>query len=194
MEENTTPVALPDAAVNPASDADGTVGQVATESMTLAEINSFLGKDFKTKDSALKAVKDTFSYVGKKKEDIEKEVLSRVSNDTKTDALAKELEEMRKERFYDKNPQYADESIRKFIESTGKNPVEVVNTPEFKSIFEKVSGFNETQKLRTVLESNPRLASTKDSFTKAREMQKAGGTKDQVEQLVVRGVLDAFGK
>lgn len=197
MDENIIPDALaPEAQLTPGA-AEGTVETVVAEgadSMTLGELNTFLGKDFKSKDAALKAVKDTFSYVGKKKEDIEKEVLAKVTNTAATDTLAKELEEMRRERFYDKNPQYADPAVRKFIESTGKNPVDVVNMPEFKEIFTKVSGYDESQKLKTVLESNPRLASTKDAFSKARELQAQGANKDQVEALVVRGVLESMGQ
>lgn len=193
--DNTTPDALPgDAQLTPA-DANGTVGNAAGDGLTLAEINNALGKTFTTKDAALKSFKDTFSYVGKKVEDVEKEVLQRINNDTRIDTLAKELQTERIERFYDKNPQYADPSIRKFIESTGKSPVEVVNSAEFKDIFAKVSGFDETQKLRTVLESNPRLASSRDSLTKAREAAKAnnGQANDDVEAAVADAVKSAYG-
>ncbi len=204
--DDITPSAVPgESHVNPAG-ADGTVAAVSkegtpstkeVEAMTLSELNTALGKNFSNRDSALKSIKDTFAYVGKKKEDVRKEVLAEVKTDEKTDKLAKELEEMRKERFYDKNPQYADPSVRKIIERIGGNPAEVVGSEEFKTVFTKVSGYDESQKLKTVLESNPRLASSKDSLTKARELKAKGASqgaaKEEVERLATQAVKDAFG-
>lgn len=205
--ENITPPAVPgESQLNPAG-ADGTVsavpngGEPATqnvEAMTLSELNAALGKNFSNRESALKSIKDTFSYVGKKKEDVRKEVLSEVRTDEKTEKLAKELEEMRKERFYDKNPQYADPAVRKIIERMGGNPADAVGSEEFKTIFAKVSGYDESQKLKTVLESNPRLASSKDSLTKARELKSQGGAvqgpaRVEVERLATNAVKEAFG-
>jgi hypothetical protein len=197
--ENIIPEAVIDASQLNAPVAEGTVGSQpasspSSDGLTLAELNATLGKNFPTKEAALKSFKDTFSYVGKKIEDVKREVLSEVKNDEKTEALARELQEMRIERFYDKNPQYADASIRKFIESTGKSPAEVVSTPEFKAIFDKVAGFDQNQKLKTVLESNPRLNSSRDSLSKARELQSQGlkNSTDAVESLVAQAVIDAY--
>ena len=195
MEENIIPGALVDDAQLTSAAAEGTVEKVITDNvdtLSLSELNQFLGKDFKTKDSALKAVKDTFSYVGKKKEDIEREVLAKVSNDTKTDSLSKELEQMRIERFFDKNPDLA--PFQAAYEKVGGSPSEFFNSEVFKPIFEAAKGYNESQKLKTVLESNPRLASTRDAFSKAKELQAQGANKDEVEQLIVRGVLDSMSK
>ena len=140
----------------------------------------------------MKAIKDTFSYVGKKTDDIKREVLSTVRNDERIDLLAKELAEERKERFYDKNPQYA--SLRSVIEKAGGNPSEVVNQEWFKEISTKVSGYEESQKLRTVLESNPRLSSSRDSLTKARDSSaRHDRPTEEVESLVANAVKDAFG-
>lgn len=209
-EENITPEGQADGSqLNspaPEGTVEGVINQVkasmqpnaekptAVENMTLSELNEALGKSFKDKTSAIKSLKDTFSYVGKKVADIKKEVVSDVKSNEATDKLAKELEEMRKERFYDKNPQYADPSVRKLIERIGGSPSDVVNSEEFKTIFSKVSGYDESQKLRTVLESNPRLASSKDSLTKARELQARGATqgasKQEVERLAVSAVKD----
>lgn len=203
-DENITPDGQVDVSQLNTATPEGTVGTVpnggiapAAEAMSLSELNAALGKNFKTRDSAIKSIKDTFSYVGKKVDDIKKEVVSEVKTSEATDKLAKELEEMRRERFYDKNPQYAEPSVRKLIESAGGNPADVVNREEFKTIFAKVSGFDESQKLRTVLESNPRLASSKDSLTKARELQSKGATQGQsraeVERLAVSAVKDLLG-
>lgn len=193
--DNITDGGLSDASQLNAADPATAVGngaQVTGDTMTLAEINQHLGKQFTNKESALKALSDTFSYVGKKKDDIAAEIRTQISQDTRADSIAKELEEMRKERFFDKNPSYAEPSVRKLIDSIGGNPSDVVNTPEFKSIFEKIEGYDKTQKLRTVLESNPRLSSSKDNLTKAAEAKRSGAPSADVEQLAVNAILDAY--
>ncbi len=201
--ENITGQGLPDGSqLNPADPSStvgngtgtGTAPAQSVEALSLAEINKQLGKNFPTKESALKALSDTFSYVGKKKEDIEKEVRGAINTDTRIDTLAKELEAERKERFFDKNPQYADPAVRKLIETIGGNPSEVVNREEFKTVFEKVSGFDKSTKLKTVLESNPRMASSRDNLTKARDIVKnTGQVTHDVQNLAVNSVKDAFG-
>jgi hypothetical protein len=204
--EDNTPPAVPDASQLNAADAGGAASTVppgqapAIEAMTLEDLNKHLGKQFPTKDAALKSIKDTFSYVGKKTEDIEKEVIAKLNTDTRIDTLAKQLEEERKERFYDRNPQYADPAIRKVIERVGGNPSDVVNSEEFKSIFNKVSEYDKSAKLKTVLESNPRLAVSRDNLQKAREIQQGaasgsafqGAAKEEVERLATNAVKEAF--
>jgi hypothetical protein len=178
-------------------DSEGAVETVAsresdTPKMTLEELNDYLGKNFKDKETALKSLKDTYSYVGKKKEDIAAEVLSKVQTDGQVDTLAKELEEMRKERFFDKNPQYAEPSIRKLIDSLGGSPSEVVNREEFKSVFDKVSSYEESAKLKTVLEGNSRLAESRTSLEKAVELKKSGANADAYEAVIAKAVLDSM--
>jgi len=201
--ENIIPGALPDGSQLNPPDAAGTVGSVpvpvgtpaaTVEALTLAEINASLGKQFPTKDAAIKAFKDTFSYVGKKKEDIEKEIRGTIQSDDRISKLAQELEIERKERFYDRNPQYADPSVRTIIDKFGGNPAEVVNNDSFKAIFEKVSGYDKSVKLRTVLESNPRITASRDSLTKAREIrqQNNGNVTHEVQKLAVDAVMDAY--
>lgn len=193
MEENNiNPDALDDVSQLNTASASGTVGSVPTDGMTLSEINAALGKNFPTKEAALKSFKDTFSYVGKKIDDVKREVLSEVKNDDRLNQLANELAEERKERFYLQNPNYS--SVRTLIEKMGNSPAEVVNSQEFKDIYTKISGYDESQKLKTVLESNPRLSSSRDSLAKAREAQvSAGRVTDEVAQLATNAVKDAFG-
>lgn len=180
MEEDyNTLEALSDEQTNVGSaDAEGTVSNESKpEALTLDEINSALGKNFKDLPTALKSVKDTYSYVGKRKEDIIKEVGG--SNNE----IASELKTIKDNMFFDKNPDYA--PYKSLISKMGENPVDVVNSEEFKTIFEKAKGFDESQKLKSVLTSNPRLAQTKDALTKARE---AGNTDDR-DRLVAQAVL-----
>ena len=192
-EENITPAAQPDASQLNAAGAAGTVGSVPSEAMTLAEINSALGKNFLTKEAAINSWKETNSFVGTRKEQIESEVLAKLGNQDQTNKLAQELEEMRRERFYDKNPQYS--SLRAVIEKVGGNPADVVNADWFKDTYTKVSGYDESQKLKTVLESNPRLNSSRDALSKARELSQSNptGNKDAIESNVLSAIKDAYG-
>lgn len=192
-EENTTSFGLPgDTHVIP-SDPNQAVGSVpqgsALEAMTLSELNQHLGKAFPSKEAAFKSIADTFSYVGKKKEDIEREVLARAQQDDKTSALTKEIEGIRKDMFYKDNPQYADPNVRALIEKLGSNPSEVTSRPEFATVFEKVKGYDESQKLRTVLDSNPRLATSRDALDKAVDLKKSGAHSDTVEAQIAEAVL-----
>lgn len=150
------------------------------EELTLTELNTLLGKDFKDKATALKSVKDTFSYVGKRKEDIMKEVSG------STDQVSKELKEIKENMFFDKNPDY--NPYRALMAKMGSNPEEVANSTEFKGIFEKAKGFDENQKLRSVLVSNPRIAASKDNLTKAREAMQSGN-QELAEKNAVAAVL-----
>lgn len=192
-EDNITPDALSDESQLNSADAYGTVDAVTSgqsaDALTLSELNEKLGKNFQDKETALKALKDTFSYVGKKKEDVVREVKSELNNEAKTDQLAKELQELRRERFFDKNPQYADASVRKLIESLGGEPHSVVERPEFKDVFEKVARYEESAKNSNVLESNSRLAQSKDTIQKAKELQKSGASQSEVEDLITKAVL-----
>jgi len=197
--ENITVAGLPDASQLNAADpvtavGNGTGTNNAVEALSLAEINKHLGKNFPTKDSALKALSDTFSYVGKKREDIEKEVRASVQTDDKISQLSKQMEDMNKELFFSKNPQYSDPTVRTLIEKFGGNPNDVVNNEQFKNVFEKVSSYDKSTKLKTVLESNPRMVSSRDNLTKARDVLKSTGqVTHEVQSHAVNAVKEAFG-
>ncbi len=163
----------PEGAVSNGSDAN-------PEPMTLAELNEFLGKDFKDKTTALKSLKDTYSYVGKRKEDIARELGG--SNE----ALATEIRQIKENAFYKDNPDFA--PYRAAISKMGANPEEVVNTPEFKTIFEKSIGYDKDKNLKSVLVSNPRLANSKDNLAKARE----ASSQEERDRLATLAVLETI--
>lgn len=177
-DDNTLDALADEPQLSPAA-ADGAVSNEPKpeNDMTLTELNTLLGKDFKDKATALKSVKDTYSYVGKRKEDIIKEV-GGSNEDT-----AKEIKEIKENLFFKDNPQF--QPYRNVMARMGSNPAEVAELPEFKDIFTKASGYDNDQKLKSVLQSNPRLAQTKDNLTKARE---ATNTEDR-DRLVAQAVL-----
>lgn len=168
--------------LNPAAP-EAAVSNESTDSLSLAELKTIFGKDFKDKASALKSIEDTYSYVGKRKEDIAREVGG--SNEI----LASELKQIKENMFFDKNPDYA--PYRGLMSKMGGNPEEVANSPEFKNIFEKAVGFDANQNLKSVLVSNQRLASSKDNLTKAREAQQSGNS-ELADNLVARAVLETL--
>ena len=131
----------------------------SVDTLSLKEINEHLGKTYKDKESALKSLKDTFSFVGKKIEQAAP-VASESNND-----VAKQLKEMKTDLFYSKNPDY--EPYRGVISKMGENPADVVQTPEFKDVFVKAAGYDKIQKSKTVLESNPRIGMVRNKQTEA---------------------------
>lgn len=159
-----------------------TVADVAT--LSLEELNQHLGKNFPDRDTALKSLKDTFSYVGKKKEDIAKEI----GVETKLSSVEQELAKLRKDMWFKDNPDHA--PYRAIIEKMG-NPQDVINSEEYKQIFSKAKGYDDLQSKRTVLESNPRIAASRDTMAKASEALQKGKTSEG-GQLVAQAVREAF--
>lgn len=174
-----------DIASSSVKETESTVSTDAASSLSLAEINSALGKNFTNKDAALKSFKDTFSFVGKKMEPTvdPSQYISRDQYET--------------DMFYTKNPEFEKAGVRSIIDSMakseGKRPSEVVNMDSFKTIFSKVKGYDESQNMRSVLETSPHLASSRDSMTRAREAVKSGD-KAGAEALAVKAVMDSMMK
>lgn len=161
----------------------GTAPAPAADQLSLEEINRQLGKNYKDKDAFLKSIQDTFSYVGAKKETIVKDI------DT-SQFISREQYE--KDMFYSQNPELNKKEVRTVLDAMAKaNGVsvkEVAESEDFKSLFGKVKGYEESQSIKTVLETNPRIAAQQDSFQRAGELIKAGN-RDQAESLIARAVL-----
>lgn len=162
------------------------VSQNTADTLTLAELNQALGKNYKDKDSAIKSFKDTFSYVGKKIEDIAPKI-------DPNQFISREQYET--DMFYSRNSEYSQPEVREVIDAMAKakgvSPKDVVTSDSFKAVFSKVKGYDESQSLKSVLETNPRLASTRDAFSQAHEAYK-GGNKDTAESLITRAVLESL--
>lgn len=163
---------------------------VAPGTMTLSEMNALLGKDFKDTDSALKAIKDTFGYVGKKKEDIEAEVRATLSPNNAPDnskATESALAQMRKELFYATNPQF--KGYEDLIASMGDDPAEVVKSGTFNKVFDKVKVADEAEQKRSVVSSSSRLAETKTAYDEAITVANARGAgSEQVATVLARAI------
>lgn len=187
-----------------ATHVDAADGAAAVPSLPLAELNTILGKDFKDTGTALKALKDTQAFVGKRKEDIAAEVRAELgntsgnassssnANSSSTSALESTVKSLQEDIFYTQNPQYKD--LRESIKLMGANPADVVATEAFKKIFVKVQAADEVEKTRSVVSSNQRLAQSKTHTESAVAVANARGTTtDDVAASLVGGIREEFG-
>lgn len=164
-----------------------------SDSISLDEIKEVLGKDFPSKEAALKSVKDTYNHVGQKQETANKEAARNLDGDVKDllENQAKSIAELTKDNFYAKNPQF--EAVKDLIEDSGKDRSEFVKSDAFKQVFEKVQGFDKTQEAENVLKSNPRITETRDSMKQSREALAEGNFKG-AENKAIDAVLESLGQ
>lgn len=206
-------ITTPDEAI-PAGEDDVTPsdGGGADDTVSVKDILSEeLGKEFSTDEAALKAVKDTFSYVGKigkfkpvleklqAKYGSETEAIKAIENtleppkvDTSGFASRDEVEALKSENFYSKNPSY--EPYRNLIEdlrkATGKNHQEIIQSDNFKNVFEKANAYETELKSKSVLQSNSRLGQVKDKISEAR--QNLDTNPDAARKSAVEAVIEAY--
>jgi hypothetical protein len=110
--------------------------------------------------------------------------------------LKAQLNNIQTENFFERNAplKAIRTTVEAFTKAQGKTLQEVAELPEIKELLVKVSGFEQSQKMRTVLESNPRLASMQDKMTKAQELVSTKSRKAVAEaaELAVSSVMDAY--
>lgn len=154
--------------------------------LSLDELNETLGKKFKDKETALKSLKDTFSYVGKKVEQVENELKSKgfISRNDLESVL-----------FYRDNPEYEPyrDVVSAYAQKHGVSEKEAIQSELLSGLFAKAKqadSYNETQ---SVIQTNPRLVASKSSLDQARDMVNKTGKTHEVESLVAKAVLDAYG-
>jgi hypothetical protein len=167
------------------------VGSEGKTELSLDIINETLGKDFPDVETALKSIKDTQSYVGKRKEDIIGE-FKKAQNDSELSSRISSLEsQLRDANFYGENPQY--KPYKDIISKFGSNPADVIKDPVFIDSFKKVSAFDEIEKSKSILHSNPRLGKVTDKMTEAKADLAAGNSASAADK-AVQAVLSAYEK
>jgi len=171
MTENPSPETLADDAHVTSPDGGGTVESPA---LTLVELNKFLGSDFKDASTALKALKDTKDFVGKRKEDIAAEVKAGLQQTAPDAATKSDIQALKNQLFYSQNPQY--KGYETMINKLGQDPAEVVGSEEFKTVFEKVAKADEVAQSKSVVSSNSRLSQSKSTIDEAVGIANARGT------------------
>jgi hypothetical protein len=195
METDTTLNTLPDESQLNSAEVKSADG----DAIHLAKLNEFLGKDFKDVDTALKSVKDTFSYVGK--QDSVRQAVKQVMEKTGKDetAVLSAFEKIMSENnapqgdFITKE-QYAEDMFfgAKPELSVVKDIIKPLKTSsdEFKAMSwgdfvknDKIASIVDTFKVaedyrssKSVVESNPRIGSATTKLQSAREAQANGDT------------------
>jgi len=192
MTENLSPETLAGGAVNTPADGGGTVESPA---LTLVELNKFLGSDFKDTTTALKALKDTKDFVGKRKDDIVAEVRANMpsANMDDSNALKSEVQSIKKDLFFSQNPQF--KGYEALIGRLGADPAEVVKMPEFTSVFDKVKVADEVVNSKSVVSSNARLSQSKTVTDEAIAVANArGSTNEDVATVLARGITEELNR
>jgi hypothetical protein len=185
-QENITPEALPVETGGQGAVADVSVPtEGGADSLSLKELNTMLGKNFSDKDTALKAVKETFSYVGKKTEINE--------DDLKAKGFVSRTE-FEKELFYRDNPDHVknQDVLEALAKSKGVSLREASQTESYKKLFEGATNYEKSQSLKSVLESNPRLVSAMSRTSNIQELKSQGRT-DDARAEAARAIIEAYG-
>lgn len=173
MTDNPSQETLAGGAVNTPADGGGTVVNPA---IPLEELNKVLGADYKDPSTALKSLKDTKDYVGKRKEDIAAEV--RAGLPASPDVTSKsDVQALKEELFYSQNPQYKD--YQSMIQKLGSNPADVVGSQEFKTVFDKVKVADEVAQSKSVAPTNARISQSPAVIEQAVQVANARGTTNE---------------
>lgn len=167
-------------------------GTVDTPALTLAELNKHLGSDFKDPNTALKALKDTKDFVGKRKEDIANELRATVVSQTASPdvvAVQSQVQSLKDDLFLTQNPQFKPhvELLKKLNAS---DLSEAANDPSFKSIYEKSVVADQVTNNKSVVQSNARLSQSKTVVDQAINMANARGTTGEDVSLVFAAAIN----
>lgn len=173
MNDNNNSQSVPGDAQLTSAEGGENVGSTGT--LSLADLNSLLGRNFTDVEAAKKALKDTQDFVGRRKEDIARELQTAQATTTTAQstttsqpanvASKEELNEVKTRLFFSENPQY--KGYESLIKRMGGDPAEVVQTPEFQAVFEKVKVADEVAQKKSIVSSSPRLAATKSATEEA---------------------------
>jgi len=190
MTENPSPETLVDG-VHVASANGG--GTVESPALTLVELNKYLGSDFKDTATALKALKDTKDFVGKRKDDIVAEVRANMPSASIDDTLKSDVQSLKGRLFFSENPQY--KGYESLIGRLGSDPAEVVKMKEFTDVFEKVKIADDVAQNKSVVSSNSRLSQSKTIMDEAINVANARGTTNEdVATVLARGITDELNR
>lgn len=151
--------------------ADG--GAAVAPALSLAELNSTLGKDFKDVPTALKALKDTQSYVGKKV------VAAEPAPDN---TLKSEIDSLKTEVFYASHPEL--KGHESMLKALGSTPAEAYESDAFKTYLEKATVADSVNNSKSVVSSNARLSQVKTVSEEAVAVSNARGTTNEDTALV----------
>lgn len=167
------------------SSAGGDANVSSPDTLSLADLNAHLGTNYANKDTALKALKETKNFVGKKIDAVNP--APAVAQDQNVVAQIQSLQE---QIFYATNPQYKD--FADVIKAMGTNPAEVVETEVFKKVLENGKVAGEVAQRKSVVPSNGRLGQEKAVTTEAVRVANATHSTQSTADELVKGIRDAF--
>lgn len=158
--------------VDDVATAAGAENVLQPDALTLDEINSTLGRNYADKPTALKALKETFSFVGKKADEPAKAAepapTTTAPDTANADATAKALadiqQELKTNKFYVNNPEYNTPEAKELIESFGGEPEEVIAKDIFKKALKAIQSESVNDKSQSVMRSNSRVAATDSDY------------------------------
>lgn len=173
--EDITPTLPEEADVTSAGGNEGAASESPEVVSVKDVIGEVLGKQFPSDEAALKSIKDTSDYVGKLGQVVKKlqeKSESSVSN-SEISELKQTITRLSDENFYSKNPQYDRDEYRDVLSAlratTGKPLQELVKDRSFVSLFEKANAYEQDEKTKSVLQTNPRLGQVTDKRKEATE-------------------------
>lgn len=195
MNENDTDLSLDTAGVDAAVSGEAAVSQQSqaatdVDALFLKEISAATGKNFDSKDKALKAIKDTWSYVGKKQEDAATAAERRLAESGEYVRRS----EIETEFFYRDNKEA--NAHRTLVDAVAKangiSAREAATLPDVKKVIEAASAYEAQEAAKTVMQSSSRLGATSDKLAEARKAAVSGdhNTRDALATAAVR---EAFG-
>lgn len=165
-------------------------------SLSLKELNQMLGREYKDVPTALAAIKETYSFVGKKVEPVAAANPAPAqpnATPASTDNLATkdEVRQLKDDLFYSQNPQYL--GHRSLIAKLGSNPAEVVVSDELKPLFEKAQAADALQGQRSVVSSNARLGQTSTKIDEALKVVNTPGVGTaSLAEMLAQGVAEEY--
>lgn len=163
--------------------ADGGAAVANADTLSLTELNQILGKNFPDKAAALKSVKDTFSYVGRKAPEPQAPAAD--------ESWKTEVQSLKNDLYFAAHPELTD--YRSLIEKMGSNPAEVAEMPEFKTIFEKAKVADEVEQKKSVVHSSPRIAQDKNAMDTAVQLVNAGRNTEEIADVLAKNLNESLG-
>lgn len=169
------------------------------ETLNLSELNALLGRNYASKDVALKSIKETYSYTGKVGQ-LQKQV-DALSTGTQQPQIGSELEstvkalqsQLDEQTFLAERPEFKEylPTLRELRKNSDKSLSELTSSEAFKPLFEKSLAQDAAQKKRSVLESNPRLGQVRDKMQESKNLLREGDVL-KARETAVSNVLDAY--
>lgn len=155
--------------------------------LDLDSLNTELGTNYSSKEEAVKGLKNLQSFVGAKEEKVSEKVIDEGKFVSK--------EQYDEDMFYSQNPDLDPykEIISARATALGMSPKDAVAKDDvLKENLEKLRGYDDTEKAKSVLMSNPRLGQVTDNIKVGQEAA-AKGDYVAAEAAATKAVMDAIG-